>query len=287
MKAQYPGFFGQYMFTHLAINPAYAGSTGLMNATMVYRNQWTGFPGAPKTQMLTFHAPLKDKRNNFGFLMGFDAIGVSRQFLLQGIYAYRIDAGKVKLALGLQGGLSSLQNRWENLDLPDPGDGAFPLNTPAVFIPQVGTGFYMNHESFYLGISVPELLKYKGAQYRVFFSKKADFRIFFISGGVLLKASNNLKVKPSFLLKYSKSSKFQIDLNVNLIIKDLIWVGTSFRTNDAVLGIVQFQANQQIRIGYVYERSTSPLRYWNSGTHEILLSYDFKFRLKTTGVRYF
>ncbi len=287
LQAQFPAFFGQYMFTGLAINPGYAGSTGMMNATIIYRNQWAGFAGAPETQMLSWHAPLKDKKNNVGMIMGHDRYGVSRQFLLSGVYAYRIDAGRIKISMGLQGGLSTLQNRWDDLDLPDPTDQAFPLNTPAVLVPQFGTGLYIHHNSFYAGASIPELMKFKGSQYQLFFSNKADFRLFFVTGGCILKPSSQFAIKPSILLKYSRNSKFQADLNLNFLFKDVLWIGGSFRTSDAVIGIIELQTTDQVRIGYAYERSISPLRYFNSGTHELVLSFDFKFRLRTAGPRYF
>ena len=74
--------------------------------------------------------------------------------------------------MGIQGGFSTIQNHWEDLTIVQPGDQSFPANTPVVFIPQIGTGIYLNNPKFYVGLSMPELVKFKGNQYELFFGKK-------------------------------------------------------------------------------------------------------------------
>ncbi|MBL0343396.1 MAG: PorP/SprF family type IX secretion system membrane protein [Bacteroidetes bacterium] len=65
-KAQFEPQFTQYMFNEMFINPAYAGSREQISATMVYRNQWVGLEGAPKTQTASIHGPLMNKKLGLG-----------------------------------------------------------------------------------------------------------------------------------------------------------------------------------------------------------------------------
>src|SRR5665647_3736934 len=51
--AQQDAQFSMNMFNRLAVNPAYAGMNKALCATLLYRQQWTSFPGAPKTGLLS------------------------------------------------------------------------------------------------------------------------------------------------------------------------------------------------------------------------------------------
>jgi type IX secretion system PorP/SprF family membrane protein len=103
-----------------------------------------------------------------------------------------------------------------------------------------------------------------------------------------VNVNEDIKVKPSTMLKAVSGSPIQADFNTNVWIKDLIGVGASYRTGDAVIGMLELQANESIKIGYAYDMSISPLKNYNNGSHEILVRYEFsnnKSKIKST--RYF
>lgn len=286
LNAQHAPQFGQYMFNGLVINPAYAGSKGALYTTLLTRAQWTGFSGSPRTANLSIHTTSRNLRNNFGAVALLDRLGAYQRSSLQGIYAYRINFEKSALSFGLQGGFSSLQIAFDQLAKEEDIDPAFAEN-PNLFIPQFGTGMYFNHPRFYLGLSAPELLRYQSSRYQRFFGDLNRFRNFFFTGGVLLNLSRDVKLKPSFLFKYLSSAPLQADLNLNLIYKQKLWLGASFRTNDALVGLAEFQILEQMRIGYAFGWSISDLRNYNNGSHEIALSYRFGFKVKSPGLLYF
>ena len=81
---------------------------------------------------------------------------------------------------------------------------------------------------------------------------------------------------------------FQPEINIHAIIKDVFWAGAAYRYNDAVAAIIGFQATQQFKVGYSYDFTLSKLQKYNSGSHEIMLNYIFKYKNKNyNSPRYF
>lgn len=286
VKGQHAPQFGQYMFNGLVINPAYAGSKGALYTTLLTRAQWTGFTGAPRTANLSIHTTSRNLVNNFGAIALHDRIGVYQRTSLQGIYAYRIPFEKATLSFGLQGGFSSMQVAFDRLAKEEDFDPSFEEN-PNLLIPQFGAGAFFSHDHFYLGISAPELLRYQSVRYQQFFGDINKFRNFFLTGGFLVPIGRDVKLKPSFLVKQLAGSPMQTDFNLNLIYKDKLWLGASYRTKDAIVGLAEFQVMEQMRIGYAFGWSISDLRNYNNGSHEIVLSYRFGYNIKAPGLLYF
>lgn len=283
----YP-IISQYMFSGTVINPAYTGSRDVLSATAIYRHQWTGFEGAPRTQSIFFHTPTLNPKNNFGFNVVHDQLGVSQHTMIYASYAYRLKISKEgRLAFGIQGGLSLLKDKWTNLVTDEQGDEVFGADSPTFTVPRVGTGIYYDHKRWYMGLSMPFLLDYKNSDYRIYTEQSLNYKPVLLSAGVLTRLNPDLLLKPSFLVKYLPESPLQVDLNLNLIIKNVFWIGGSYRSQDAVVALFEYQLNPQLRFGYAYDYSLTELRKVNSGSHEIMLRYEFGYKLKAMSPRYF
>ncbi len=280
--------YSQYMFNQIVINPAYTGSRDVLSATALYRHQWAGIKGAPRTQSFFFHAPLPNPRNSLGMSFVLDRLGVSYRNAFNASYAYRFDLGKGRLAFGLQGGISTLQNRYSEVQTDVPGDVVFQGNSTPILIPGVGFGCYYDSRRFYLGISTPYLLEYQSNAFNVFIKDdpKAYKPVMLATGG-LIRLNPDLLLRPSALVKFLPNSPVQVDLNANLIIKEAFWIGASYRTGDAMVGMLEFQINPQFRFGYSYDYSITDLKKYNNGSHELMLRYEFGYRVKTMSPRYF
>jgi len=280
--------YNQYMFNGFALNPAYAGSRDVLSLTAHYRHQWAGFAGAPRTQTFFAHSPLRNPKNNLGLSLINDQLGVSRRTSLTATYAYRLELTKsMRLAFGLQGGLSLFQDRWADVITDEDNDQAFGANSPVFVVPKVGFGLYLDHRQFFLGASIPHLLDYKNSDYSLYVSESNLYKPWFFTGGLLLTLNPYLKLRPSFLVKYLQYSPTQVDVNANLIIRDKFWVGASYRSGDALVGLLEFQINQQFRLGYSYDYPLTDLRQFTSGSHEIMLRYEFGYSVKALSPRYF
>jgi len=289
-NAQQESLLSQYMFNGLILNPAYAGSKDYASITAMFRKQWTGFPGAPVTQSASIHGPLKNKKVGLGLMIANDHAGVTNQTDIYGSYAYHIPLRNAKLALGIQFGISYVKSKLSDLTVWDANDQVFELNTQTNLLPNFGAGAYYYREKFYAGISIPHLMNYDpdrtlGIEMNDAFRQT---RHYYLTAGYVVEASRDVKIKPSVLLKYVQGAPVQFDANVNFLLNDILWVGASYRSNDALIAMIEYQINKKLRLGYSYDMTLSKLRSYQSGSHEILLGFDFGYNiLKMKNPRYF
>ena len=277
-KAQQDAMYTQYMFNMMGVNPAYAGSRGVLSATAMYRRQWVGVDGAPQTGTISLDMSVADDKVGLGIQAFNDQIGITKTTGFYGTYAYRIRfQEKGTLAIGLQGGVSNYRANLTKVDLIDSNDPAFSQNINAL-LPSFGAGLYYNSDRFYVGFSIPNLVKSYLRKDQIYYTAdviaKKYLHFFFITGYVF-DLGEDFKLKPSTLVKVVRGAPVQVDLNTNLWIKDLVAVGASYRTGDAVAGLLEIQATHQLRIGYAYDHSISNLVKYNQGTHEIMLRFEF------------
>lgn len=287
VKAQTPSQIDQYLFNGLVLNPAYAGSREVLHGALMVRQQWTGFGDAPFLGTFALDGVSKDRRHGFGTLASFAQSGPLAQNHFEGNYSYRIPTRWGKIAFGMSGGLSSIQLKAAEVATTDPGDVEFAENSPVTLAPEAGFGFWLEHQRFYLGMSAPKLLGYYSKRYDLHIGDAGRSPYYLLTGGYLFPIGSSLKVKPTFLYKYVEASESQIDLNLFLIMKDLVWLGGSYRSNGDVTFLLELQANHQLHLGYAYGLSRSELRQWNNGSHSFTVSYDFGYQIKTDRPRYY
>lgn len=283
----------QYMFNHLLLNPAYAGSKDYMMATLLYRKQWVDFKGAPTTQVASIHGPIGLSNLGWGALISHDKIGVTDRTDAYANVAYHLKVGKkMKLGVGLRagGGFYSFKN--SDLIYWDSNDPAFAGDKTSKFLPNVGAGAYLYGDKFYAGISVPTIISYDSTKsLSLNMSGNAvpnQVRHYFATAGVALELSPNVVLKPSVLVKYVQNAPVEADFNVNVLLAQMLWLGASLRTNDSFVAIAEFQLTKQLRLGYSYDFTTTDVKNYSNGSHEIMLGYDFGYDImKIKTPRYF
>jgi type IX secretion system PorP/SprF family membrane protein len=262
------------MFNTLAINPAYAGSQDQLRASAVLRNQWVNLEGAPQTQTLSAHSSIPRKNIGVGLMLYREQIGVHSDLGLYASYAYQIKfKRKRRLALGLQMGFNNLISDFNELSIYDNGD---PLvDRFRYFNPNFGTGVYYSTPRFYAGVSVPFLINNKlGKALEGELGKDGgEARYYFINSGYVFDATPDIKIKPSALIRFQEGAPLGADLNVNFFWKDLLNVGTSWRTGDAIVFLTELYLNDNLSFGYSYDLITSSLQQYTRGTHELMLNY--------------
>ena len=273
--AQQNPLFTQYMFNGLVINPAYTGSHESMTTTFAARSQWTGLKGAPQTQVASLHSPLKLSRSAAGAVFVHDKVGVISQYMAYGTYAYRIPISKhAKLAVGGQAGVTYYQANLSELNIitqtgqPDP---IFSQNESRM-LPNLGIGAYIYSKRSYIGISLPTLINNRWNDQDAY-TQARQKRHYFLSAGHVFPLGQNLKFKPNVLLKWIEGGTFQYDLNANMLIHEIVWVGVSYRMKDSVDGLLELNINNQLSLGYSYGYPISSLAAVQTGTHEVVLNY--------------
>lgn len=288
--AQQDPQFSQYMFDRLSINPAVAGTTGQLCATALLRQQWTGFDGAPKTGLFNVHGPINKISSGVGLSVYLDELGQQKSTFARLHYSFhrKVSGGKGTLGIGVYGGMGShsLGNRWLARD-PVTDDSAIPANGASDGGLDIGAGIYYTSQKLWLGVSsthLPETeLKDVSIKMR---------RHYFIQGGYnwFINNDDRYTLQPSILVK-SDGTSTQVDLNAMFLYNNLAWVAVSYRTEDAIAPMIgfQFKPNEKsmLRVGYSYDVTTSRLRNYSSGSHEIMLSYCTPIEKKPTAQRHF
>jgi type IX secretion system PorP/SprF family membrane protein len=278
------------MFNGLVINPAYTGSQESMVAAATSRAQWTGLNGAPNTQVASLHSPIKLSRSAVGGVFIHDEIAITNQYAFYGTYAYRIPVSEnAKISVGAQAGVSYLRANLDDLFIVTPGgtpDPAFSQSETR-YLPLLGLGVYYYSKRAYVGLSVPQVINNRWDNQDAI-SKSRQTRHFLLSAGYVFDIGPNLKLKPNTLLKWVEGKEFQFDINANLLIHEFLWVGASYRMDDSVDGLVQWNITPHLSLGYSYGWPISELATTQYGTHEILVSYRIKhYRHVVFSPRYF
>ena len=288
--AQQDPMISQYMFNGLFINPAYSGSHKYFTSSLLHRNQWLDFPGAPKTLLFAVDGlvPSKSENMGVGLIVVNDCIGSTEQTDIYGNYAYQLKLKKGKLALGIKAGVSNHVFK-NNATVWDENDVNFST-TRSNWLPKFGFGVYYFCDNWYAGLSVPTLLAYDVNKSFSVDVNEATFlnRHYYAYGGYVIKLNDQLKLKPSGLIKYVPSAPVEADINLHLLYKDQFWIGTGYRTNDAVVFMLEYQTNVRFRVGYAYDLTLTKIRNYSNGSHEIMIGYDFgKDLIKVKTPRYF
>lgn len=289
--AQQDPIVSQYMFNGMFINPAYTGSHKYYNATLLYRKQWVDFKGAPNTQILSLDGPVKGNNSAVGILAANDKIGVTGQTEIYGYYAYHLQIGaKTRLSMGLRGGINYYRADLTELQVWDQEDDVFNSDIRGKVLPNFGTGLYLYTPTFYAGLAVPHLLNYdEKTRFSVDLNEAPKtIRHYYLHTGYVINKDADVIFKPNFLIRYVKNAPVQVDLNLNVLFVERIWIGASYRTGDALVGILELQASKRFRIGYAYDYPINDIRRYNNGSHEFMLAYDFGVDiLKMKSPRYF
>ncbi len=289
LVAQQDAMYSQYMFNMMAVNPAYAGSREVLSITGLSRAQWVGVQGSPISNTLSLDAPIKGKHVGLGLQVFNDKIGVSSSSGLYASYAYRIKFERSTLAFGLQGGLVHFTTNYALLRLSGSQttitDNAFQENAN-ILIPSAGAGIYLSDDRYYIGASLPNLLNTQISASTSVQINKYDH--LFLMGGYVFKLTRDFKLKPSVLLKAVNGAPLQLDMNVNFWMYDAVAIGASYRTGDAAVAMIEVQAAPNFRIGYAYDYALGQIRYFHSGSHELILRYEFGYtKGKILTPRYF
>jgi type IX secretion system PorP/SprF family membrane protein len=271
----------QYVLNPLTINPAYAGRRGALNIAAFYRKQWVGIHGAPETMTLTMDSPLLDSKLGLGLIVTNDKIGVTKKTSFSTNYAFIIRTGEGNLSLGIGAGVFITNTNWSSLSVNDPGDEYYLSNQRAFVVPDFSFGVYYSVRRYFIGISIPRLLghkfDYNKDKYTLQFTP--DKYYYLINTGYIFTLSPKLKFSPSTLITYSQGEKLLYDLNGYFILHDRLWLGGSYRNNRSVAGLLQFAINNQFKVAYTYDFDFSELRRFSNGSHEIMLRYEFRYKV--------
>jgi len=302
---QQPLTFNLYMFSPMILNPGYTGSHDVFTVTGQARKQWVGIPGSPASASISASTPLRKSQAAMGMYINSETFGVTTRTGTYFSYSYKIKLrprtgglnnrgrgqGIGTLAMGLSGGFDLRSSRWSDVTTssPDIEDPEFAFDSGTMFEPNFGFGLFFYNEKYYGGFSVPRILQYSDnpAERSTSLSARVGEMAYYLNGGVVLTLSNEVKLRPSTMLKWIPHSTFQAEINTNIIFNEVFTIGLTYRTTKTALVLTRFYFNRQFSAGYSYEYAFGDLVGFNTGSHEFMIQYEFGFNVKTTNPRYF
>lgn len=278
VSAQQDPEYTHYMYNMSVVNPAYAtGVPAMMNFGALYRTQWVGAVGAPKTFTFFGHTAITDKiEAGLSFISDDIGDGAKKENNIYADFAYVLNlGGKNKLSLGLKAGFSSIQSNFNGFRFTDPQtDFAFSENINATK-PNIGVGAYYFRDNLYVGLSAPNLLKSK------FIEEKSGINAFgaeeihtFLTAGYVFQVNNMWKIKPAFMSKFVKGAPITLDVTANVLYNEKFEFGAAYRIDDSVSALFNINVTPSLRVGYAYDYTLTNFGQFNSGTHEIMLLFD-------------
>ncbi len=284
--AQQEHQYTQFMFNKLPINPAYAGARGVPSVTAIYRNQWMGFDGAPKSFLASFNSPFLTPRVGVGVTLSHVQIGLNRDFSGSLAYSYDIVADeKVSLRAGLMGSIRSLSIDFSKAMADNPVDNSLEPGRSSSIYANVGAGLYFTYdERFYAGFSVPRIYSNSigiNENLPLDFETAKESPHFYGMAGAIIELSDDINLMPALLTKYVKNAPFDVDVNLNLEIKEKVIAGLSYRAGGKSAGesidlLLFWQAHPQFGVGMAYDFSLSDIKDYTAGSIELLFQADLK-----------
>jgi len=279
------------MFNTLTYNPGIAGTSGMICATALNRQQWVGFKGAPSTTVFNISAPVSlfSIKSGVGLLVESDNVGFDKDINLSGSYSYLMDLGTGKLGIGLSLGMlnKTLTPKWEipsgDAHTPVSGDPLIPESKESYVAFDAGLGLYYKAEKYYASLSVTHI-----NQPKIKFSKGEPYisRHYYLTGGYNLQLPDPaLELLPSFFA-FSDGKVVQVAVTSLIRYNKKVWGGVSYRAGDAFIGIIGLELFNGIRLGYSYDFTISDVRKNSTGTHEFMINYCFDLNLGKSPMKY-
>lgn len=271
--AQQEPHYTQYMYNMSMVNPGYMiNEPGIVQIGSLYRSQWVGINGAPRTANAFAHIPVNEKIElSVNYLN--DNIG-SDVNLSENIFnidiAYKIELNNnLNLSFGLKAGFDHLNFSALGSNVsPDPLFG----NTSKTVL-NIGAGVFIFKEQYYVGLSSPNMIPSSlDFNNEIFYQDKPHV---FLMGGYVFDINEQLKVKPSTVVKYVGGAPLSFDVSINALFLKQFELGASYRYQDAVSGLAGIHVSPNLRLGYAYDFNTSKLKSFNNGSHEFILLYKF------------
>jgi type IX secretion system PorP/SprF family membrane protein len=286
--------YTQYMYNRYLFNPAYAGSDNAIEFSLLHRSQYVALSSALiATQAFNFSAPIVAASSGIGLNVTNDLIGYQRSTGINFNYNYRKKFKWGNMAIGVGGGIIQTSLNGSKLRTPEGDysgninhqDGVLPITMQSGIAPDFSFGVYFNDEKYFAGVAVNHIV-FTDANIKSVTGTKTKLtysRNLFFTGGYTFNVGSKFQITPTLLVK-TDLVKAQGDLSLNFTIIDNILTGISFRgyTKRAVdaLALVLGCRYKGFQVVYSYDANISYLTKFNTGSHEVSLSYKYPIRKK-------
>lgn len=267
--------FSQYLTNEYAINPAVAGSVDALEIRSNNRYQWSGINDAPRTYTLSMTNPIAQGKMGVGAYLYTDIVGPTRRIGFQASYAYHFTVtDDMKIALALSAGILEYTVDGDKIDLAQPDDPSLINTLGRTTVFDAKGGFYAYTDDFYLGFAVPQLAQ-NNLQIHPSFESVSRIESHYIAyAGYKYQLNDDFVLEPSFLLKSVVPVPTKLEFSLRAHYMDKLWLGTSYRLNDAFVAVLGYTWEDRIVFAYSHDFTTSDLNGYSNGTHELMIGLN-------------
>lgn len=301
--------YTQYLMNQFIINPAIGGIENYTDVKLSHRHQWVGLQDAPVTTYFTIHKPLgkKDDRitatsfdmpgenprgtsywqqyeaarphHGIGLKMINDRTGPLSRFGGYLSYSYHIGiSAKTSLAAGFEAGVRNLSLNRSKLDF-----GSVNPVDPAIYAsgelnsvkPDFGAGLYLYSADYFVGLSaqqvIPQTIYFSDRRFTAAGNRNVPH--VFATAGYRFLLNDDFSALPSVMAKFIQPLPVQLDINMKIQYRDLLWGGVSYRVQDGFAGMLGLNVSNTLNVGYSYDYTTSRLNTVSKGTHEVMVGF--------------
>lgn len=265
----------QFMLNNYAINTAFAGKDSLIEARMLNRYQWTGITDAPRTFNLSFQGRLKNPKVGLGGIVFTDNAGPTRRMGVNLSYAYHLNLTENwKLGLSVAAGALQFSIDGTRIELDEEDDPALYSQLRSQLVFDASFSALVYRENFYVGVTLPQLLQNELDLFESL--SEEDNKLedhYYVTAGYRYDINDTWSVEPAILAKYVSPAPLKTDFSMRVIYGNKVWLGSTYRTQDAIAFFLGYNYNNQLSIGYSYDMSTTEIRSFSASTHELTLGF--------------
>jgi type IX secretion system PorP/SprF family membrane protein len=206
-----------------------------------------------------------------------DNVGPTRRTGFNLAYAYHLKINqKLNLSLGLSAGLLQFMIDGSKITLREEDDEIITNGVQSTLIPDAGFGLYLYHEKYYFGFSAPQLLNNKINFFEDGRNPEGTLPShFFATAGYNLQLNDDFTLQPSVFVKYVKPAPVQFEGTLKVLYKNKLWLAGTYRDKDAITASLGYLINDSFTIAYGYDFTTTNLKNYSNGTHELLVGIRF------------
>ncbi len=265
--------YSNFLLNEYYYSPAIAGTKDVHIANVSYRNQWVGFKDAPSLIMGNFFGSVKNKKKHgYGVSLISESLGITNNTTIYLNYAHHFKLGeKMKLGLGIKPGFMQYRVRLYDAQLADEGDEVLTGNIYSANAFDMGAGFNLYSDKFFLMASAHHILG-KSIQFTSY-NENLDFHFNGIVGYNIEFKKKKFVLQPSALIKYAKPVPLQYSAMLKGTYDNKYWLGLLYRSDDAIGVSAGITIKERFGVSYGYDYTISGLRNFQSGSHEIMLSF--------------
>lgn len=268
--------YSLFVFNKLQFNPAYAGSAGALTAGAHYRHQWQGIYGAPRSITAFAHMPISGNRNGVGLSISTDKIGIFNTVYANAAYAYKIDLkNEHRLSIGMNAQIEYARFDWSKADLIDQIDSAIPFGAASNTTVNFGLGLYYEAPRFYVGVSVPQLLRDALTTDAIYnnFKELSVLRDYYIMGGMVFPITDKIHIRPAIAISYVPNAPIEADFNLSVLFLQSFWIGASYRLEESANMFIQVPLTDQLKVAVGVDYTLAELNVHTKGSFEVMIEY--------------